>query len=631
MDPWKSWAIVGVVGVGAAYYYSQSGKSKRGRGRPAATPVDQNQQRASSSRNDSKDIGKKKGKAKSSDASDQAASDAADVSSASPQTSPSEQVKRRKGGKQQPSKLAQSSASELSKERDLDRDNAEEQDEGMSNAEFAKQLSQLKTGTSLKKPVTTGETKKTRKQGKRNELPPEALNGGPPGMNGITRSQGMSTTSSTTGADADDDLSLPVSPEFGATESTTPSGLDVSDMLEPPSKGPSVLRLTEPVNQVPARQPKPQKAAAEPETKKQRQNRKKNEEKKAMREQAEQERRVMLEKQLRTAREAEGTPAKNGMGTARPPSTNAWNNPTNAPTKSEASTTTLKNGPLLDTLEDTEPTTGPSTKYTNGSGDSTVAEGKTWNRELPSEEEQIRLMSEMDSDNAWSTVPSGKGKKRSVVAGVGTGANKAESSGSKVPSLENVTPSYTTSQAPHNNNHEDDKLSTEAESTTASNDKVSSSTANASLNGKKTIKSSPTKSLESGNTNDQHGKQFSSYEDYMKAWREMRWSDGRLKDPAGGAVKATDTNASGEKPMIKTLRRRPKATYDTVDHSIWTYDNIKEHPDYEPKFPRALTGHPADSDWEGGKFKSFSRKSCDKVCFMLMFGRIWSSILSYIP
>ena len=604
MDPWKSWAIVGVVGVGAAYYYSQSGKSKRGRGRSVATLVDQNQQRASSSRNDSKDTGKKKGKAKASDASDQAASDAADVSSASPQTSPSERVKRRKGGKQQPSKLAQSSAGELSKERELDMDNVEEQDEGMSNAEFAKQLSQLKTGTSLKKPVTTGETKKTRKQGKRNELPPEALNGDPPRTNGITRSQDMSTTSSTTGADADDDLSLPVSPEFGATESTTPSGLDVSDMLEPPSKGPSILRLTEPVNQPPARQPKSQKVAVEPETKKQRQNKKKNEEKKAMREQAEQERRALLEKQLRTAREAEGRPAKNGMGTAKPPSTNAWSNPTSAPTKSEASPTTLENGPLLDTLEDMEPTTGSSTKNTNGSGDNTVAAGKTWNRGLPSEEEQIRLMNEMDSDNAWSTVPSGKGKKRSAVAGVGTGAYKAESSGSKMPSFENVTPSYTTSQAPHNNNHEDDKLSAEAERTTASNDKVASAV-NASLSGNETIKYSPNKSLESAITHNQPGKQFSSYEDYMKAWREMRWSDGRLKDPAGGAVTTTDTTTSGENRMIKKLRRRPKATYDTIDHSIWTYDNIKDHPDYDPKFPRALTGHPADSDWEGGKFKSF--------------------------
>ena len=605
MDPWKSWAIVGVVGVGAAYYYSQSGKSKRGRGRPAATLVDQNQQRASSSRNDSKETRKKKGKAKASDASDQAASDAAEVSSASPQTSPSERVKRRKGGKQQPSKLAQSFAGELSKERELDVANGEEGEEGMTNVEFAKQLSQLKTGTSLKKPVTTDETKKTRKQGKRNELPPEALNGGPPKMNGITSSQGMSTTSSTTGADADDDLSLPVSPEIGATESTTPSGLDVSDMLEPPSKGPSVLRLTEPINQPPARQPKPQKASAEPETKKQRQNRKKNEEKKAMREQAEQERRVMLEKQLRTAREAEGRPAKNGMGTAKPPSTNAWNNPTSAPTRSEAPPTTLKNGPLLDTLEDREATIESNTKKVNGSGDKTVVDGKTWNRGLPSEEEQIRLMNELDSDNAWSTVPSGKGKKGSAVAGVGTGAYKADSSGSKMPSFENFIPSYTTSQAPHNNNHEDDKLPTEVEKTKSSNDKVASFTANASLDSKETIKS-PTKTpFESGMTYDQHGEQFSSYGDYMKHWRKMRWSDGRLKDPAGGAIHTTETTASGEKRVSKKLRRRPKATYDTIDHSIWTYDNIKEHPDYDPKFPRALTGHPADSDWEGGKSKSY--------------------------
>ena len=608
MDPWKSWAIVGVVGVGAAYYYSQSGKSKRGRGRTAATPVDQNQQRASSSRNDSKETRKKKGKAKSSDTSDQAVSDAADVSSASPQTSPSERVKRRKAGKQQTSKLAQSSAGELSKERDLDganREEEEEEEEGMSNAEFAKQLSQLKTGTSLKKPVTTDETKKTRKQGKRNELLPEALNGGPPKMNGITSSQDMSTTSSTTGADADDDLSIPVSPEFGATESTTPSGLDVSDMLEPPSKGPSVLRLTEPVNQPPARQPKPQKTTAEPEPKKQRQNRKKNEEKKAMREQAEQERRVMLEKQLRTAREAEGRPAKNGMGTSKSPSVNAWSNPTSAPTRSEVPPTTLKNGPLLDTLEDREATIESSTKNTNGSGNNAVVDGRTWNRGLPSEEEQIRLMNEMDSDNAWSTVPSGKGKKKSAMAGASPSAYKADSSGSKMPSFENVTPSYTTSQAPHNNNHEDENSSTEAQKPKTSNDKEVSVTANEPLDSKKTIKP-PTKTpLKSGVTVDQQGEQFSSYEDYMKEWRKMRWSDGRPKDLAGGAIYTTDSTASGEKRVSKKLRRRPKATYDTIDHSIWTYDNINEHPDFDPKFPRALTGHPADSDWEGGKPKSY--------------------------
>ena len=605
MDPWKSWAIVGVVGVGAAYYYSQSGKSKRGRGRSAATLVDQNQQRASSSRNDSKETQKKKGKTKASDASDQAASDAADVSSASPQTSPSERVKRRKGGKQQPSKLAQSSAGGLSQERELDGADGEEGDEGMSNAEFAKQLSQLKTGTSLKKPVTTDETKKTRKQGKRKELPPEALNGGPPKMNGITSSQDMSTTSSTTGADADDDLSLPVSPGFGATESTTTSGLDVSDMLEPPSKGPSVLRLTEPVNQPPTRQPKPQKAAAEPETKKQRQNRKKNEEKKALREQAEQERRIMLEKQLRTAREAEGRPARNGMGIAKPPSTNAWSNPTTAPTRSRAPPTTLKNGALLDTLEDREPTIESSTKNTNGLVDNTAIDGKTWNRGLPSEEEQIRLMNEMDSDNAWSTVPSGKGKKKSAVAGAGTGAYNADSSGSKMPSSQNFIPSYTTSQAPHNNNHEDDKISTEAENTAASNNKVTSFTADKSLDGRETIISPTKMPLESGMTDEQHAKQFSSYEDYMKDWRKMRWSDGRLKEPVGGIINTTDTTALGEKRVSKKLPRRSKATYDTINHSIWTHDNIREHPDYDPKFPRALTGHPADSDWEGGKSKPY--------------------------
>ena len=613
MEPWKSWAVLGVVGAGAAYYYTQSGKSKRARGRAAAITADKDQRRASESRNDSNDTRKKKGKGKASDASDQAVSDAADASSTSVQTSPSERAKKRKCGKQQPSKLAQSSAVEVSKEREADVDNEEEENEGMSNADFAKQLSQLKTGTSLKKPVTTNETKKTRKQGKRNELPPEVPNGSAFKVNGIASAQDMSTASSTTGADADDDLSLPVSPKFGATQATTPSGLDVSDMLEPPAKGPSVLRLTEPVNPQPARKPKEKKAAPEPETKKQRQNRQKNEEKKAMREQAEKDRRILLEKQLRTAREAEGRPAKNGMGASKPPSSSAWSSSAGAATEAEAPPPPSTNEPLLDTFEEDTSNANSSANGVTSSGDGMSVDEKAWNRDIPSEEEQLRLINEMDSDNAWSTVPSGKSKKKSGAAGTLTGtvvagAHKAESSGSKKPSSNNSAPSFTNTQTPNYNN-KDIMSSSQAKTPAANNDAMASSMAAMSLHDKdatppmigrdgKPIVRTP------GMSEEEYGMLFCEYEDYLADWKKTKWSDGRLKaqDPAGPIKIGTKTTSTGKKRAIKKRPRRPKTNEDTIDHSVWNLSNIKEHPDYDPDWPYALVPHPCDSDFgSGGK------------------------------
>ena len=613
MEPWKSWAVVGVVGVGAAYYYTQSGKSKRVRGRAAAITADKDQRRASESRNNTNDTRKEKGKGKASGASDQAVSDAADASSASVQTSPSERAKKRKGGKQQPSKLARSSAVEVSKEREADVDNEEEENEGMSNADFANQLSQLKTGTSLKKPVTTNESKKTRKQGKRNELPPEVPNGSAFKANGVASAQDMSTTSSTTGADADDDLSLPVSPEFGATQATTPSGLEVSDMLEPPAKGPSVLRLTEPVNPQPARKPKEKKAAPEPETKKQRQNRQKNDEKKAMREQAEKDRRVLLEKQLRTAREAEGRPAKNGMGASKPPSSSAWSSSASAATEAKAPPPPSTNEPLLDTFEEDTSNANSSPNGVTSSGDCMSVDEKAWNRDIPSEEEQLRLINEMDSDNAWSTVPSGKSKKKSGTAGtltgtVAAGAHKAESSGSKKPSSNNSAPSFTNTQTPNYNN-KDTMSSSQAKTPAANNDAMASSMAAMSLDNKdatppmigrdgKPIVRTP------GMSEEEYGMLFCEYEDYLADWKKTKWSDGRLKaqDPAGPIKIGTKTTSTGKKRAIKKRPRRPKANEDTIDHSVWNLSNIKEHPDYDPDWPYALVPHRCDSDFgSGGK------------------------------
>lgn len=434
------WTVVGLAAAGAAYYYSQSGKGKKGRSRIHAAPTEQSQRRESDIKIDLKDKRKKigvKGKGKASDQSDQATTDVTEASEASVQTSPSDRAKKRKGGKQQqqPSKLAQSSTVKVDKTREVEPNEEKEEDEGMSNADFAKQLSGLKTGTSLKKPTTTNETVRTRKQGKRNEELPQAANG-------AVGAQDLSTASSTTGADADDDLSLPMSPEFGATESTTPSGADVSDMLEAPKKSPSVLRLTEPSNPQPSRQSRPQEVAPMPETKKQRQNRQKNEKKKAMRDEEEILRRALLEKQKADVRVAEGRPPKNGQDSLKgpkPPVVSPWAlafGIKDFPPYPPEIDTPPDSSQLLDTFDEAEAKTSPDQSGINGGANNVSKGANSWQRDLPSEEEQMKRISELDSDNAWSTVgKGGKGKKKSAAEPKN---KKAEASGITSPGTKNI-------------------------------------------------------------------------------------------------------------------------------------------------------------------------------------------------
>ncbi|CAF9935675.1 hypothetical protein IMSHALPRED_010317 [Imshaugia aleurites] len=552
MDPWKSWAIVGVFGLGAAYYYSQSGKSKRGRGRtPPIVSAEQNQRRGSDQRIDSKDKRKKKGK--SSDTSDQLGSDVAEVSSASAQTSTNGIVKKRKGGKKQPSKLAQSSAIEVSPEQGVSTENEIAEDEGMDNEEFARQLSGLKTGTSLKKPATQNENKKTKNQGKRNEAPPRAMNGSALKANGVASSQDMSTASSTTGADADDDLSPVMSPDLRATQAIAPSGTDISDMLEPAPKGPSVLRITEPANPHPVKQPKAQKAVPEPETKKQRQNRQKNEEKKAMREQAEKERRALLEKQLRTAREAEGRPAKNGLGPSQPPSTNVWNKPADAANDSTGPATKQSSAPLLDTFEDV-PKTALNHHSTNGGANSMSVDKNVWNNDLPSEEEQMRMITEIDSDNTWSTVTKGgKGKKKSS----GTTPARQDTS---------------TTAASLANSGDNNKKNLNSKNNDTSNTMPSTSVGNNATSSGAKAKDVSTEAI-------------TPKDEDLNKTATSRTNDSKNEESDYDKV----TDAQDPKHV--------SATYETIDHSVWTRENITEHPDYDPDFPYALTGHPDDDEW----------------------------------
>ncbi|KAH7414210.1 hypothetical protein DE146DRAFT_673834 [Phaeosphaeria sp. MPI-PUGE-AT-0046c] len=221
----------------------------------------------------------------------------------------------------------------------------------------------------------------------------------------------LSTASSTAGADADDDLSPIASPSGNAIKS--PSGRDVSDMLGPRSGAPAVLSI-KPAEK-PARAPKPQavKAEAPSESKKARQNRKKVEEAKAAREEEEKQRQALLEKQRRTAREARGEPAKNGLPAAKAPASNAWTTvPSRGAVQQPVSAPT---GQLLDTF-DAASTASSSEAPTNGTAptsDSMSNSGYT-NAAL-SEEEQVKMA--LEDTTAWETVAKGKKQKKKTAGG----------------------------------------------------------------------------------------------------------------------------------------------------------------------------------------------------------------------
>jgi hypothetical protein len=171
-------------------------------------------------------------------------------------------------------------------------------------------------------------------------------------------------------------------------------------MLEAPSPGASVLRVTGNIES----EAKKQKAQnfKQVETKKQRQNRLKNEARKQQVQEAEVERRKLLEKQLHTARESERQEAAR----SKPPTSNAWQtqgakpavNGSSQPAATPAPAAAAAAAPvqLLDTFE-------PST--------ASPAQ-KKWDQNLPSEEEQLRILGASSVDDDWTTVSSKKVSKK---------------------------------------------------------------------------------------------------------------------------------------------------------------------------------------------------------------------------
>jgi hypothetical protein len=286
-----------------------------------------------------------------------------------------------------------------------------------SNRKFAVQFAQTQAGTKLSgKPISSNRQKSV-KQSRAQEK-------------GIKDSGNM-TAGSATGGDADDDQSFTDSPEVGPTSIASPVTNGISDMLEAPSPGPSVLKVTEPTNPKPAKKEKSNAAPAPVETKKQRQNRAKVEAAKLAREQEEKERKIKEEKQRRTAREAEGRAPKDGRQfmASQKPATSAWTAPpANGANNSTSTKANTGKFDLLDTMEDTsinEPTTSaPAEKFS----ESELA-GSQWEGYGDYDE---RVKSVIEDSREWEQVSNKKRKaKKEKTENDGEGAGTTSSTDEK--------------------------------------------------------------------------------------------------------------------------------------------------------------------------------------------------------
>ncbi|KAH3023405.1 hypothetical protein KXV73_000635 [Aspergillus fumigatus] len=259
-------------------------------------------------------------------------------------------------------------------------------DEEIDRKEMAKRFTAVKSGIPAQVSGSEGKSQKKKKKTTSQLEAEESKRSG---------SRVSARTSSTAGADADDDLSPAGSPMVKPTAS---SAGYVSDMLEAPAPGASVLRVTGSM-EAPQKKQKAQ-SFKQVETKKQRQQRAKNEARKQQVQEAEAERRKLLEKQLHTAREAERREAAKTKLVA--PQSNAWQAKEVNPTSN--GTPNVSQGPnveLLDTFET------PSSKQSPA----TTSSSKKWDQGLPSEEEQMRILGADPSDD-WTTVSSKKLKKK---------------------------------------------------------------------------------------------------------------------------------------------------------------------------------------------------------------------------
>lgn len=275
------------------------------------------------------------------------------------------------------------------------------EDDGMDNREFAKRLSNAKSGTLLQAKTSEGSRQKSVKQSRAQEKAAPVETG-----------SDATAPSSAAGGDADDDQSSVNSLELVSTAEdaeSPPSHPNYNDMLEASPNGPSILKITAPTKPAQSKKAKAPATFEPAETKKQRQNRKKAELKKVEREADEKERKVALEKQRRTAREAEGRAAKDGSTfmASKAPSSSAWAAPPSPPSSPEEkahNSTSASKIELLDTYEPSKAAASSNSESEQVGGD--------WQKlaSSVSEEDQLRLA--MEESDRWETVPDKRNKKK---------------------------------------------------------------------------------------------------------------------------------------------------------------------------------------------------------------------------
>jgi hypothetical protein len=356
MDPWQSWGIAILAAGGLGYYYTRDNTPKN-RTRAASVSTEPLQQAATTAkRRVEKAAPKAKAAAKENNVAakvvETANNAAAAVSEATTTAVNTVQQtatkKNKKAGKAQNAPTVKAAAPQQSQPvAHAPEPEEDEADEDEDTKEWARQLLARKQGVSLSSAGGPGQSVRTKKANARDQY----------------------------------------------------SGVDVSDMLEPTASGPSVIRLT---GEEKAKKQHAPKVEAPGESKKARQNRRKVEEARIAREEDERIRQQLLEKQRKTAREARGEPAKNGMTSAAAPSSSAWN----GEPKPQAVTNGASHA-LLDTFEqDATSTASSNDAATNVTTPATVASG---NAELPSEEAQLEML---NGDNGWNEVSTSKKTKK---------------------------------------------------------------------------------------------------------------------------------------------------------------------------------------------------------------------------
>ena len=400
MEPWQSWAVV-ALGAGAAYYYYNAKTNVKSP--PVASQSTAERSRARPNRKKEEQRSKSKDQgipAQKSNVQDQSRS----IPISSKNVGSEDQIRKRK-----PAKTTSEGISGKSPAQQKDKPEGSGE---MNDLDFARSLSSAKIGTSLKSNVRSDSPRKSMKQ------------------SAISLAPNMSSTPSNSGIDADDNTSPIASPQLDASKNYKNSeGVDVSDMLEPSPAGPSVLKLKESNDSTQEKRSKQKRDVQSQETKKQRQNRRKVEENKLQREEQEKERLALLEKQRRTAREARGEPAKNGLGNVTSSGDSVWKNKSSSTSSSTKKAELPATVALLDTYDANESSKTKS-NGPNGYRGSSANPNAEWENGIPSEEDQLRLIKEQDESN-WNTVGK-KSKKKSAPTTNGHAAgNDSSDAGSR--------------------------------------------------------------------------------------------------------------------------------------------------------------------------------------------------------